>query len=52
MKMLRTSRFITATPTTATGKEHFVCQDRGVSQVVILIISNEEEILSNINVVV
>ena len=37
---------------TATGREHFACQDRIVSQVFILIISNGETILSNVNVVV
>ena len=37
---------------TATGREHFTCQDSGVSQIVILIISNGEKILSNVNVVV
>ena len=37
---------------TATGREHFACQDRIVSQVFILIISNGETILSNVNVAV
>ena len=37
---------------TATGKEHFMCQDSGVSQIYILIISDGEKILSNVNVVV
>ena len=37
---------------TATGKEHVVSQDSGVSQIFILIISNGEKILSNVNVVV
>ena len=32
---------------TATGKEHFVSQDSGVSQIFILIISNGEKILGN-----
>ena len=36
---------------TATGKEYFVSQDSGVSQIFILIISNGEKILSNVNVV-
>ena len=36
----------------ATGREHFACQDSGVSQIFILIISNGEKILSNVNVVV
>ena len=36
---------------TATGKEHFVSQDSGVSQIFILIISNGEKILCNVNVV-
>ena len=37
---------------TATGREHFTCQDRIVSQIFILLISNWEKILSNVNVVV
>ena len=37
---------------TATGREHFTCQDSGVSQIFVLIISNGEKILSNVNVVV
>ena len=37
---------------TATGSEHFAFQDSGVSQIFILIISNGEKILSNVNVVV
>ena len=37
---------------TATGREHFVCHDSGVSQIFILIISNGEKILSNVTVVV
>ena len=37
---------------TATGKEHFVSEVSGVSQIFILIISNGEKILSNVNVVV
>ena len=37
---------------TATGREHFACLDSGVSQIFILIISNGEKILSNVNVVV
>ena len=36
---------------TATGREHFTCQDSGVSQIFVLIISNGEKILSNVNVV-
>ena len=36
----------------ATGKEHFVSQDSGVSRIFVLIISNGEKILSNVNVVV
>ena len=36
----------------ATGREHFICQDIGVSQIFVLIISNGEKILSNVNVVV
>ena len=36
----------------ATGREHFACQDSGVSPILILIISNGEKILSNVNVVV
>ena len=35
---------------TATGREHFACQDSAVSQIFILIISNGENILSNGNV--
>lgn len=37
---------------TAAGREHFVYQDSGVSQIFILIIANGEKILSNVNVVV
>ena len=37
---------------TATGREHIACQDSGISQIFILIISNEEKILSSVNVVV
>ena len=37
---------------TATGREHFTCQDSGVSQIFVLIISNGEKIPSNVNVVV
>ena len=37
---------------TANGRENFACQDSGVSQIFILIISNGEKILSNVNVVV
>ena len=37
---------------TATGREHFACQDSGISQIFILIISNGEKILSNVNVIV
>ena len=37
---------------TATGREHFARQGSGVSQTFILIISNGEKILSNVNVVV
>ena len=37
---------------TATGRENFACQDSGVSQVFIPIISNGEKVLSNVNVVV
>ena len=36
----------------ATGREHFACQESGVSQIFGLIISNEQKILSNVNVVV
>ena len=36
---------------TATGKEHFACQDSGVSHIFILIISNGGKILINIKVV-
>ena len=37
---------------TATGSEHFKCQDSSLSQIFILTISNGEKILSNVNVVV
>ena len=37
---------------TATGREHFACQDSGVSQIFIRIISNGKKILSNVNVFV
>ena len=37
---------------TATGREQFAFLDRIVSQMFILFISNEEKILSNVNVVV
>ena len=37
---------------TATGREHFACQDSGVSQIFILIIPNGEKVLSNVNLVV
>ena len=37
---------------TATGREHFTCQDSGVSQIFVLIIPDGEKILSNENVVV
>ena len=37
---------------TATGREHFTCQDSGASQIFVLIISDGEKILSNVNVVV
>ena len=36
---------------TATGREHFACQDSGVSQIFVLIISNGEKVLSDVNVV-
>ena len=36
----------------ATGRENFACQGSGVSQIFILIISNGQKILSNVNVVV
>ena len=36
---------------TATGREDFASQDSGVSQMFLLIISNGEKILSNVNVV-
>ena len=45
---LSTRVFKTRTPT---GRERFKCQDNGVSQILILIISNGEKILSKINVV-
>ena len=37
---------------TATGREHFSCQESTVSQIFMLLISNGEKILSNVNVVV
>ena len=37
---------------TATGREHFLCQDSSVSQIFNLMISNGGKILININVVV
>jgi len=37
---------------TATGREDFACQDRIVSQIFLVLSSNEEKILSNVNVVV
>ena len=36
---------------TATGREHFSCQDSGVSHIFILIILNGEKVLSNVNVI-
>ena len=35
----------------ATGRGHFACQDRIVSQIFILLVSRKEKILSNVNVV-
>ena len=35
-----------------TGREHFACQDSGVSQTFIRIIPYGEKVLSNVNVVV
>ena len=37
---------------TLTGRENIACQDSGVSQIFIFIISNGQKILSNVNVVV
>ena len=37
---------------TATGREHFTSQDGGASQIFVLIISDGEKILSNVNVAV
>ena len=37
---------------TATEREYFVCEDRSVSQISMLLISNGEKIVSNVNVVV
>ena len=37
---------------TATGREHSVCQDSGVSHIFILIIHNREKVLSIVNVMV
>ena len=36
----------------ATGREHFACKDRLVSQIFIPLISNGEKILTNVNEVV
>ena len=36
---------------TATGREHSVCQDSGVSHIFILIIHNREKVLSIVNVI-
>ena len=36
---------------TATGREHFASQDSGVSQIFILITSNGEKILGDVNAV-
>ena len=36
---------------TATGREHFACQDSGVSQIFKLLVSNGEKILSNVNLI-
>ena len=35
----------------ATGSEHFTCQNSGVCQIFILMISNGEKVLNNVNVV-
>ena len=35
---------------TATGRDHFMCQDSGVSQIFMVIISNGGKILSNVKV--
>ena len=37
---------------TATGREHFACKESIFSQIFILLVSNGEKILSNVNVVV
>ena len=37
---------------TATGREHFACQESIVSRIFVLLISNGEKLLSNVNVVV
>ena len=37
---------------TATGREHSVCQDSGVSHIFILIIHNREKVLSIVNLMV
>ena len=36
---------------TATGREHFSCQDSGASHIFILIIPNGEKVLSNVNAI-
>lgn len=35
-----------------TGREHFACQDSGVSHIFVLIIHNREKELNNVNVIV
>ena len=58
MRAARAARLLASLSTrvfetrTANGRENFACQDSGVSQIFILIISNGEKILSNVNVVV
>ena len=49
MRELKHARFETRT---ATGREHFASQDSGVPKSFILIISNREKILCDVNVVV
>ena len=52
LSLLGSLRTLVFETRTATGREYFACQDSGVSQIFILIISNGEKILSNVNVVV
>ena len=46
---LSTHAFVTGR---ATGREHFGCQDSGVSHIFVLIIPNGEKELNNVNMIV